>query len=165
MTELVEDVLTLARVGADVSELRPVDLDELAEECWRSVPTGEGRLVADSGLTVEADRMRLRQLFENLFGNATEHAGRTPTVRVSALPRGGFSVEDNGPGIPPADREEVFDRGYSGTAGGTGLGLAIVREVAESHGWSVRVTKGHEGGARFEFQGVTTPSLEGGGGD
>jgi PAS domain S-box-containing protein len=170
MTELVEDVLTLARVGADVSELRPVDVDELAERCWRSVPTGQGRLVADSGLTVEADRMRLRQLFENLFGNSVEHGskgretsaqdGRGVTVRIGALPHGGFYVEDDGPGIPSADRENVFDRGYSSTPTGTGLGLAIVREIADAHGWSVRATEGTDGGARFEFEGATPLGVE-----
>ena len=174
MTDLVEDVLTLARVGAEAEERHPVELDGLVRECWESVPSGEGRLVAESGVTVEGDRMRLRQLFENLLGNAVEHGSTSPgsqarqdavehggegaTVRVGALPGGGFFVEDDGPGIPPAEREEVFDRGHSGTAAGTGLGLAIVREVADAHGWSVRATEGTEGGARFEFEGVTEPA-------
>jgi len=186
MTGLVEDVLTLARAGTDVSESRPVDIDELAEGCWRSVPTGQCRLVADSGLTVEGDRMRLRQLFENLFGNAVEHGSTSPdsrtrrdavehgstvreasardgqgvTVRIGALPDGGFYVEDDGSGIQSADRENVFDRGYSGTPTGTGLGLAIVREIADAHGWSVRATEGTEGGARFAFEEGTTLGVE-----
>jgi PAS domain S-box-containing protein len=160
MTELVEDVLTLARVGADVSEYHPVDVDELAEGSWQSVPTDGGRLVADSGVTVEADRMRLRQLFENLFGNAIEHGGWDVTVRVGSLPGAGFYVEDDGPGIPPEDREHVFDRGHSGTPAGTGLGLAIVREIAGAHGWSVEVVESPDGGARFEFEGVTTRAEE-----
>lgn len=76
-------------------------------------------------------------------------------VTIGELEGGeGFYVEDNGPGIPPADRESVFDYGYSTTAGGTGLGLAIVEQCAEVHGWAVSATEGTDGGARFEITGV-----------
>ena len=66
----------------------------------------------------------------------------------------GFYVEDDGPGIPPGDRDAVFEWGYSSTLEGTGFGLAIVREVAEAHGWSVSATESDAGGARFEVTGV-----------
>ena len=65
----------------------------------------------------------------------------------------GFYIEDDGPGIPPEDRDQVFEWGYSTGAGGTGYGLAIVGEVASAHGWDVRVTDGDDG-ARFEFRGA-----------
>ncbi|UTF53012.1 GAF domain-containing sensor histidine kinase [Natronosalvus rutilus] len=66
----------------------------------------------------------------------------------------GFAVEDDGPGIPPSEREVVFDSGYSTGSGSTGLGLAIVERIADEHGWSVECTDGSAGGARFEFTGV-----------
>ena len=68
----------------------------------------------------------------------------------------GFYLEDDGPGIPPADRDAVFEWGYSSTPEGTGFGLAIVREVAEAHGWSVSATESDAGGARFEVTGVAS---------
>ena len=67
---------------------------------------------------------------------------------------GGFYVADDGPGIPEAERGEVFEAGYSTSEDGTGFGLNIVAEVAQSHGWEIRVAESTDGGARFEFSGV-----------
>jgi PAS domain S-box-containing protein len=66
----------------------------------------------------------------------------------------GFFVEDDGPGIDPESRDRVFDTGYSTTTEGTGFGLRIVADVADAHGWDVRVTDSSDGGARFEIRGV-----------
>ena len=63
-------------------------------------------------------------------------------------------VEDDGPGIPADAREEVFEPGRSTEPSGTGFGLTTVEQVAEAHGWTVRVADGERGGARFEFTGV-----------
>jgi signal transduction histidine kinase len=68
----------------------------------------------------------------------------------------GFYVADDGVGIPPDDREAVFESGYSADDG-TGLGLSIVRQVATEHGWDVSLTGSDAGGARFEFTGVESP--------
>jgi signal transduction histidine kinase len=65
----------------------------------------------------------------------------------------GFYVEDTGPGIPPEERDEVLEQGYSGDTG-TGLGLAIVDRITDAHGWTVEIGESEEGGARFEFTGV-----------
>lgn len=75
------------------------------------------------------------------------------TIRTGEIQGDGaeFYVEDDGPGIPPGEREAVYDRGVTGSAEGTGFGLAIVADIAEAHGWSVRITECTEGGARFEF--------------
>ena len=76
------------------------------------------------------------------------------TIRVG-WNDGTLFVEDDGPGIPPADRESVFDHGYTTSPEGTGFGLAIVEAIAEAHGWDVDVTEGRSGGARFRFHDVT----------
>ena len=84
-----------------------------------------------------------------------EPAGGAVAISVGALDdRRGFYVEDDGPGIPAEEREDVFEAGYSSARDGTGFGLSIVEQVAEAHGWNVRVTEVTEGGARFEFTGV-----------
>jgi signal transduction histidine kinase len=68
----------------------------------------------------------------------------------------GFFVEDDGPGIPEEKREKVFEAGYSSEEEGTGLGLSIAETIVESHGWTLSVTEGRTGGARFEITGVDT---------
>ena len=70
----------------------------------------------------------------------------------------GFFVADDGVGIPPAERERVFDPGYSTneTGDGTGLGLTIVERIAEAHDWTVSLATGSAGGARFEFRPAST---------
>ncbi|MFB6108964.1 MAG: sensor histidine kinase [Haloplanus sp.] len=152
MEELVENLLTLARQGRTVGETEAVDLERAVTEMWTRVDAGRLDVVGPLD-TVEADPARLRDLFENLFSNAVTHAGSDVTVRVGRLDgEAGFYVADDGPGIPAADRESVFEHGHTTAEDGTGLGLAIVRSVAEAHGWSVRLTESETGGARFEFR-------------
>ena len=165
MDSLLEDVLSLAREGQEVDDLELVDLETVAREAWLTVETAGGELIVETSLTLRTDSGRLKQLLENLFRNSVEHGstspdsgmrgsdGRNVTVTVGDLD-GGFYVEDNGPGIPEADREKIFDAGYSTAGGGNGLGLRIVEQVVEAHGWSIRATDGTEGGARFEVTGV-----------
>jgi signal transduction histidine kinase len=63
----------------------------------------------------------------------------------------GFYVEDDGSGIPADRREDVLEPGYTTVEEGTGFGLGIVRDIAAAHGWTIEVTEGPDGGARFEF--------------
>ncbi|WP_440990074.1 histidine kinase N-terminal 7TM domain-containing protein [Haloarchaeobius baliensis] len=91
----------------------------------------------------------------NARGERTDHAGRDVTVTVGELEDGeGFFVADDGPGIPPTERDRILDSGYSGSDGGTGLGLAIVDSVVRAHGWTLAVTDAESGGARFEVRDV-----------
>jgi PAS domain S-box-containing protein len=152
---LVNDLLALARDGGDVGDLETVDLASTVEACWDAAAMGDATLVVDTERSVRADRSRLRQLIENLLGNAVEHG--STAVAVGDL-EDGFYVADDGPGIPPEARDRVFEVGYTTTAEGTGFGLAIVREVARTHGWRVAVTEGEDGGARFEITGVGAAS-------
>ena len=155
MRSLIESLLTLARNGDDIEELESVDLDSFAENCWRNVDTQQATLETTTDQTVQADRSQLKQLVENLVRNAVEHGDREVTITIGALDNG-FYVEDDGPGIPPDARDEIFDLGYSTADNGTGLGLSIVKRVADAHGWEMTVTDGADGGARFEITGVTT---------
>ncbi|MFB6075189.1 MAG: sensor histidine kinase, partial [Haloarculaceae archaeon] len=85
--------------------------------------------------------------------DAVEHGPDDVTVRVGSL-ADGFFVEDDGPGVPVAERDVVFEAGHSTREDGTGFGLAIVAEIADAHGWDVELTEGADGGARFEFTGA-----------
>jgi signal transduction histidine kinase len=172
METLIEDLLTLAREGVQVEEVEDIDIAALAEEAWETTDTAAATLrVEPDRLLIRADESRLRQLLENLFRNAVEHGSTSPrsntrgdavehggddvTVTLDALPDcRGFFVADDGPGIPPEEREEVFDAGYSTSESGTGFGLSIVSEIASAHGWAVSVTDADGGGARFDITGV-----------
>ncbi|MDS0279448.1 ATP-binding protein [Halomicroarcula sp. S1AR25-4] len=171
MEALIEDLLLIAKTGEAVSDLEPVDVGAVVEACWATVETGAATLVVETDTRILTDVTRLKQLLENLVRNAVEHsAASSPvqsddavgdgsegvTVTVGDCP-GGFYVADDGPGIPETDREKVFESGYSTRTDGTGFGLAIVRQIAEAHGWDVRVTESTDGGARFEITGVDTP--------
>ena len=166
MDRLIVDLQTLARQGQDIGTLDTVDLLDLVRRCWTNVQTGDARLAIEGELTFRADRSRVGQLFENLIRNSVEHgstdglaagddAGEPLTVTVGPLPGGdGFFVEDDGPGIPPDERESVFEAGHSTAEDGTGFGLRIVEGIVEAHGWDVSVVTGRAGGARFEITGV-----------
>ena len=150
MEEVIEGVLTLTRQGNRVEDPSPVDLSAVARACWSHVSSCETELVIEEdSLVVSGDDTRLKHLFENLFRNAVTH-GRASTIRVGALDSG-FYVADDGVGIPPEDRDGIFDNGYTTSADGTGLGLTIVEEIAHAHDWAVSVTESEAGGARFEF--------------
>jgi PAS domain S-box-containing protein len=155
MEALIEDLLTLAREGAAVTDPGVVDLAALAEGCWANVDTSEATLEIETDRSVLADGSRLKRVFENLVRNSVEHGGPDVTVRIGDLPdEAGFYVADDGPGIPEADREAVFEAGHSTNEDGTGFGLSIVQGIVEAHDWSVRVTESDDGGARFEITGV-----------
>ncbi|WP_318567057.1 PAS domain-containing protein [Salinigranum marinum] len=161
METIIEDTLMLARQGDSISTTDPVAVAALVRQCWTTVETGEAALVVEDDVTVRGDRDRLRHVFENLFRNAVEHGsanGPQPadhvTVRVGRVGADGLYVEDDGPGVHPDRREWVFEPGHKSTAGGTGFGLTIVRRIAEAHDWTVVITDGSEGGARFEFGGI-----------
>ncbi len=159
MEEIIEYTLTLAREGNAIGETEPVALDAIARECWTRFDTEQARLALADTPRIHADPERLRHIFENLFDNAVDHAGPDVLVRVGELDdASGFYVADDGPGIPEADREAIFKRGYTTTSDGTGFGLLIVDEIVDAHGWEISVTDSVDGGARFEIASVTVDS-------
>lgn len=155
MEALIEDVLSLARQGQPIDEMETVVLTEIVQRCWSVVDTREATIQTQGTLSFAADPERLKQLFENLFRNSVEHGGSDVEIRVGPLPNGdGFFVEDDGDGIPPEERNSIFEFGYSTDPDGTGFGLAIVHEIVNAHNWSIRVTESEEGGARFEISDI-----------
>lgn len=166
MSELIEELLSLAQEGDAIGETSAVSLEQLVRDAWRNVETGDASLEVGVDGTIVADEGRLRELFENLFRNAIEHGGRDEdavTITVGTLEahddgrraatKAGWYVADDGPGLP-AD-EPIFEFGYTTSAEGTGLGLAIVDEIVEAHGWSIDTRESACGGARFDVRDVT----------
>ena len=156
---LANQLLALARAepgGYRPAEFVRVELRQVVEECadeWvhRSLAKDVDLGFDLSSVDVPGDAFLLRELLVNLIGNAVEYtpAGGRVTVRIG-LDDGSpcIEVEDDGPGIPAAERDRVLERFYRmpGTAGtGSGLGLAIVREIALAHGARVEMGEGHAG--------------------
>lgn len=153
MRDLIADLLELARGDERVSAMELVDLGELAGQCWNAVETGDATLVNEAETHFHADQSQLRQLLENLIRNAVEHGGDDVTITIGDQPDG-FYVADDGQGIPPEDREQVFEPGYSTSTEGTGFGLSIIRQITEAHGWTVSLDTSTDGGIRFDVTGV-----------
>ena len=160
MQRLVEQLLLLTRAdeGVVVRTPRDVDLEDLA--------LTEARRVGRSGLDVETsgvgagrvrgDQSSLGQVVRNLVDNAARHADHAMAVSVREIGDSvELTVEDDGPGIPEAQRQRVFERfvrldeARARDAGGSGLGLAIVKEIVAAHGGNVAVSSSRLGGARF----------------
>jgi len=154
---LTEDMLEFLQEGGSEDEWQEIQVDEVAHTAWKTT-AGDGieaTLTLDEldEMTIYADRDRLLQMFENLFRNAIVHGG--PRIQVGPLSEDdGFYIEDNGSGIPPEEREDIFTAGYSTREKGveTGLGLSIVQDVVENHGWDIIATESDTGGARFEIR-------------
>jgi signal transduction histidine kinase len=147
---IADNAVTLAR-DRDVEDPDELVLEDVARHIWTRLDPDGASLTVRAPPVVEGDRGLVSELLENLFRNALEHAGEGPAVTLGSLADGGgFYVADDGPGIAPDVREEVFDIGYT-TGKGTGFGLDIVERIAAAHGWTIRATESEDGGARFEL--------------
>jgi two-component system sensor histidine kinase TctE len=157
----VNQLLSLARAEPVAGRIQPaglIDLRHLAREATTDwVPRAIERNVdlgfdaASAAAYVEGDPFLLREMLNNVLDNAIRYtqSGGQVTVQVTTGAAGPtLSVEDNGPGIPDAERARVFERFYRvlGTgAEGCGLGLAIVSEIAQGHGAQVSLNPGLNG--------------------
>jgi len=150
---LIDDLLTLARDTDGDIEREPLSLSTMVTRCWSDIETRDATLRVETERTVHAESRRFRRLLTNLLGNAVEHGGDDVVVTVGETDDG-FYVADDGPGIPESERDRIFQAGYSTDEDGTGFGLEIVREFADVHGWTVEVSEGTDGGARFDVRGV-----------
>jgi signal transduction histidine kinase len=168
LQRLAEDLLLLTRADEHTLALRrrPVDLDDLVFDEARRVRGATGLRVDTATVSagrVDGDPAGLRRVLRNLGDNAARAAGGHLAFSVAeddGVVR--LTVDDDGPGIPEADRERVFERfvrlddARARDDGGSGLGLAIVAELVAAHGGAVAITSSPLGGARFE---VTLPRL------
>lgn len=157
---IVTDLLTLAKLDAGAPGLgADVDLAELVEEELARRPPGKlVELDLRPAVVVTGDPLRLTRLLANLLDNAERHAESTITVTVDERDGWGvLEVLDDGAGIAPDQRENVFrrftrlDASRNRDAGGTGLGLPIAREIARAHGGTLTV-EDSDTGARFVLQ-------------
>lgn len=156
---LVLDLLEISRFDAGTAELvvREVDVGELVRAVFDE--RGDEVPVVEPGGPVLAvlDPRRLHQVLTNLLDNAASYASGATAVVVEPLgDQVRITVEDDGPGIGPEERDRIFERFERGTAGralgassGTGLGLALVAHHVALHGGSVTVASGPGGGARL----------------
>lgn len=164
MEGMVEDLLLLARSESGGS-LRPelLDLGPLLSAEVEGLVFSDDRDLVLGQVTdrpVSIDREQIARAMSNLITNAVAHTAEGGRIEVSARDLGdrvALVVDDDGPGVPPGERDRIFDRfarldqARTSTAGGSGLGLAIVKAIAEVHGGSVRCTESPIGGARFEI--------------
>ncbi|WP_425562764.1 sensor histidine kinase [Microbacterium soli] len=154
MTRLVEDLLLLARLDEGRELLRSeVDLTQLAVEALTDAqPTAPEHVweldVPGDPVLLSGDAGRLHQVLANLLANARTHTPTGTTITLSLAVEGGdavLRVHDDGPGIDPDVRDEMFARFARGDAsrarrtGGTGLGLAIAKAIVEGHGGTIEV--------------------------
>jgi DNA-binding response OmpR family regulator len=153
---LINDILDLTKVEAGKMELRlePVELDEAVRDILAALtPVADKkhlRLVADvpTGLTIHADRMRFRQIIDNLLSNALKFTPEGGTITVTAAEVGHIatiSVADTGAGIAPDDLDRVFAEfqqvgDVAAQKAGTGLGLALTQRLVQAHGGKVELT-------------------------
>ncbi|HEY8150456.1 MAG TPA: PAS domain S-box protein [Vicinamibacteria bacterium] len=164
LTQLMRDLLDYGKPAAlSLAAVQPADPVRVALRACAPLARNKGvELTAEvaPGLPPLAlDAGRMEQVLENLLANAVQHAPRGTAVRVSAHLTNGdaavaFRVEDEGPGIGPADLERLFEPFFSRRKGGTGLGLPIVQRIVDAHGGVIRVANRPQGGAVFS---VTLP--------
>jgi len=160
MEDIITDLRTLVKKGETVETTQALEFGAVVTDAWETVTSDDATLEIRRDGTVEADRSRLRHVLENLFRNAIEHVGPDVTVTVE-LTDTGFVVADDGPGIPPEERDAVFQYGYTTREEGTGLGLAIVRTMVESHDWSITIDADDTGGTTFRVtDAITEPADE-----
>jgi len=163
MQERIDNVLEYATLGAKGLKLVPVSFSGLIDEALENLRT----LVEDTGArvtyenlpTVNADRSQMLQLFENLIGNALKFRGDSPVrIHITASKQDDgwlFSVQDNGIGIDPAQRDRIFGMFQrlhtKAEYPGTGIGLAICKKIVEQHHGKIWAESEPGKGSRFLF--------------
>lgn len=162
MNRLVDQLLRVARLDAvalDVSA--EVDLCRVASDVVEylaplAIARGRSLALVEPGrpVIVTGNEHAIGDALRNLVENAIGQTAADTEVVVEVESDGGISVADRGPGVPPQNREHMFDRFWRGTTGGngSGLGLAIVKEIMHAHGGRVDVADNSGGGAVFNLR-------------
>lgn len=153
----VTGLLSMARVNAD--SFGEIDMCDVVEVGIKGLlPEIERRglvletEISDDAVLVSGDRPRLEQCVVEYLSNAMEHSPEGGTIRVSCLREDAtavVAVEDEGPGVPKAVRDRVFDLFFTTKPAGTGIGLATVKRIAKLHGGDAGLAEVSAGGARF----------------
>ncbi|MEW6545117.1 MAG: ATP-binding protein [Nitrospirota bacterium] len=164
LIERVENILEVARIGGHREAVQAVDpalaLDEVLKSRAGDLDGRRVQVHYENGLPMVAcHRAYLRQVLDNLISNSVKFCGDRPDseIRITAERQGDrvrFSVSDNGVGIPPKDRERVFEpfvRLNPAMAQGSGIGLAIVKRIVELYGGRVWVESNEPAGSTFRF--------------
>lgn len=162
LTDMVEDLLTLSRIDsqATLQKAEILDLREIlsrAVEAVRGMAFGEHKRidleVPASTVPVKCDESALHRAFSNVISNGVRYASSCVRIQLDTDADGlRVTVEDDGPGIAPADMDRIFDRFYKGPGGKHGIGLAIARAVLEHHKGTLAAENLPAGGARFVFR-------------
>jgi signal transduction histidine kinase len=162
LDQLIDEILLASRLDAkdaDLGTIESVDLIGLAaEECARTNTTLDLQVPDGALIVVPGVSKLLRRAVRNLLENARRHANGRATLTLSLdSVQARIRVCDNGPGVPEAYQERIFEPFYrlpgaSERDGGMGLGLALVKSITLRHGGSVRCTNREAGGACFEIQ-------------
>jgi signal transduction histidine kinase len=163
MQSLIHDLLAFSRVGRQETELKDTNCNEVAGQAIKDLQAA----IMESGAVIDceplpwlkANEIQLKQVFQNLVGNALKfHGSRTPAIHISAERQGPdwiFSVADNGIGISPEHAENVFiifNRLHTRTEyAGNGIGLAICKKIIERHGGRIKALPRESGGTVFRF--------------
>ncbi|MDE2667744.1 MAG: response regulator [Acidobacteriota bacterium] len=167
MRGLISDLLDAGHIKAGTLSVttEPAEVANLVEQARKTFQSGGGQHTLLIDLPpdlprVLADRLRIVQVLNNLFSNASRHSSEAFPIRVSAVQDGVYvaiSVSDEGQGIPPEQLPHLFRKdvrvgGGEGVTRGAGLGLAICKGLVEAHGGRIRADSGGAGlGARFTF--------------
>jgi len=166
LTELVTNLLDMSRIEAGTLRVdpHPVDLASVLAECSARLHAREperdvGLEVPDQLPAVLADGRRIGQVVDNLLTNAARYSPANTRIMLRARTHNGHVevvVADQGPGIPPSKREQVFDKfvrldDHADRPGGTGLGLAICRGIVQAHGGRIWVESEPGRGSAFTF--------------
>jgi two-component system OmpR family sensor kinase len=166
MGRLVEDLLMLAQFDHHRPlERRPVDLSSIAAQAVLAArliqPDRPLTLRADVPVIVDADAEQLRQVLDNLIGNALQHTPRGSAVTVTVADQAGqaqLTVTDSGPGLTTDQASHVFERFYrtdparTRARGGSGLGLSIAAALTTAHAGTITVDTQPDRGAAFQVR-------------
>lgn len=170
MQQLIQELLELARMDEQdpasyLGEQQILDLDDIVFAEVKTIRTRRVRTDGVSAGRICGNPTQLRQMLRNLLENAVRYARAEirvglETVRDQVI----LVIEDDGPGVPPHERERIFDRfarveeSRSRHVGGNGLGLAVVQGIVQRHGGQITVGRAGIGGARFEvtFSAIAT---------
>jgi two-component system sensor histidine kinase GlrK len=167
LQRMIENLLSFSAwqtssVGLEITEfrLRPL-VKQIIENQQLTLLSQRVRLdVNVDDLAVRADRGKMRLILENLLSNAIKYTPRSGTIHVRARAEGPelvLEMADSGPGIPEAERKQVFEAFYTGKAPaghikGTGIGLSVVMEFVNAHGGQIKIVDGEWPGAHFRIR-------------